>query len=70
MQHLQDITCNNEWLNEQTDRLLGFEVLYQELTAHSETLSPSVICEKIGVHPAFTHNALISFSQKFNTKSK
>ena len=69
MQHLPDITCNSNWIDQQADRLLGFEVLYQELTGHSEQISPSLICEKVGMHPTFTHCAISSFSKKFNSKT-
>ena len=69
MQHLPDITCNSKWVDQQIDRLLGFEVLYQELTGYPDSIAPSVICEKIGAHPTFTHTAILSFSKKFNSKT-
>ncbi len=69
MQHLPDITCNSKWVDQQIDRLLGFEFLYQELTGYPDPIAPSVICEKIGAHPTFTHTAILSFSKKFNSKT-
>lgn len=65
MPRSQDITCDKEWIATQTDRLLGFEVLYKEFTGYKDNIQPSVICEKLGVHPTFTHSAVISFSTKF-----
>lgn len=47
------------------DRLLGFEILYRELTGNPDNLKPRTICEKIGVHPTFTHRAVGQFIDKF-----
>lgn len=66
MRHLQDITCDPEWLSEQTDRLLGFEVLYKEPTGYTENVQPSVISEKIGVSPTFSQEVITSFATKFS----
>jgi hypothetical protein len=66
MPRLQDITCDPEWLSQQTDRLLGFEVLYKGLTGYANNIQPSTICEKIGVHPTFTRGAVLSFVTKFS----
>lgn len=66
MPRLQDTTCDPEWLSQQTDRLLGFEVLYKEVTGYADNIQPSAICEKIGVHPTFTHEAVLSFVTKFS----
>jgi hypothetical protein len=60
-----DETCDDDWIGAQVDRLLGFEILYKELTGSPDNLKPKAICEKIGVHPTFTHKAVGSFIDKF-----
>jgi hypothetical protein len=63
--HSWEETCNSDWIGAHVDRLLAFEILYKELTGSPENLKPKVICEKIGVHPTFTHKAVGSFIEKF-----
>ena len=60
-----DETCDDDWIDAHVDRLLGFEILYRELTGNPDNLKPRTICEKIGVHPTFTHRAVGQFIDKF-----
>jgi hypothetical protein len=60
-----DETCDDNWIDSHVDRLLGFEILYRELTGNPDNLKPRIICEKIGVHPTFTHRAVGEFIDKF-----
>lgn len=49
-----DITLNPEWLQEQADRLLGFEVLQNVLHARYQPMDPERLADKIGADKGYS----------------
>lgn len=44
-----DPTSNKEWLSEQVDRLLGFEILHRTLHAQYQPIEPTALSDKTGL---------------------
>lgn len=44
-----DPTSNREWLNEQVDRLLAFEILYRSIHAKYQPLEATALSDKTGL---------------------
>lgn len=44
-----DPTSNREWLNEQIDRLLGFEILHRTVHAQYQPLEATALSDKTGL---------------------
>ena len=44
-----DPTSNREWLDEQVDRLLGFEILHRTIHAQYQPLEATVLSDKTGL---------------------
>jgi len=64
MQASRDITTHPEWLDEQIDRLIGFEVLHKALSADPTPIPPSLLADKIGCYKGFSHNVLTKIAQR------
>ena len=45
-----DPTSNQEWLNEQIDRLLGFEILHRSVSAAYQPLEVTTLCDLTGIN--------------------
>jgi hypothetical protein len=58
MRSSRDITNNPDWISEQVDRLLGFEVLCKLLTADPRPIPPGSLADKIGVYKGYSHTIL------------
>jgi hypothetical protein len=58
MRSSRDITNNPEWIAEQTDRLLGFEVLTKLLTSDPRPIAPGFLADKIAMHKGYSHKIL------------
>lgn len=44
-----DPTSNREWLDEQVDRLLGFEILHRTIHAQYQPLEATALSDKTGL---------------------
>ena len=64
MRSSRDITNNPEWIAEQVDRLLGFEVLTKLLTADPRPIPPGSLADKIGVYKGYSHSILSDISTR------
>lgn len=49
-----DITLDPAWLQEQADRLLGFEVLNNVLHARYQPIDPERLADKIGADKGYS----------------
>lgn len=66
-----DQTLNPEWLHEQQDRLLGYEVLRAYVFGDSNcSMLPGVIAEKTGTHKFICSQALDSIKRNPATLKK
>jgi hypothetical protein len=59
----EDITLDPRWLEEQSDRLLGFEVLTRVLAARYQPMSPEVLSDKVGLDKGFAFSVLKSIQK-------
>ena len=64
MRSSRDITNNPDWIAEQVDRLLGFEVLCKLLTADPRPSPPGSLADKIGVYKGYSHSILSDISTR------
>jgi hypothetical protein len=55
-----------EWQAEQTDRLLGFEILTRTLSARYQPLSPQELSEKIAANKNYSYSVIQSIRRKIN----
>jgi hypothetical protein len=54
-----DPTSSFTWQVEQTDRLLGWEVLQQVISAkEQQTVEPGVLADKVGIHKGYPHQII------------
>ena len=60
-----DVTTDSAWLEDQSNRLLGFEVLTRVLSATYQPMSPEVLADKCGMSKGFAF-AVIQSIQKGN----
>lgn len=63
-----DVTTDPRWINEQIDRLLGWEVLQREFMGASEPMEILHLCDSIGVNKGFVNTTLVSIRQKLHGK--
>jgi hypothetical protein len=61
-----DKSLDPEWQAEQTDRLLGFEILTRTLTARYQPISPQDLSEKIAANKNYSYSILQSIRRKIN----
>lgn len=50
-----DLTLDPEFLNEQIDRLLGWEMLLRECLGEKEPIQAQDLCDRIGVNKNYVH---------------
>jgi hypothetical protein len=55
MSRLAEPTLDREWLNEQTDRLLAFEMLRHALEARYQPVEPALLGDKIALDKGACH---------------
>ena len=67
-----DVTTNKEWLREQSDRLLNWEVFYRHVTGQCSTEMPvKELCDKIGVRDRrLVHKIIEHCKQNLNVQSE
>lgn len=65
----QDLTLDGEFINNQIDRLLGWEIL-QRYCNNEENLpmKPLDLCDKIGVNKGYVHQVIITVRKKLNAE--
>ncbi len=54
----EDITLNQEWLDENTDRLLAWELLRRGLMVDYSEIPSQKLCDKIGVPKNYVFNVI------------
>ena len=62
-----DITTDKEWINQQIDRLLAWELLRRELTCDVSPVETSELCDSIGVNKGYVHTVIQSVKPKFQS---
>lgn len=63
-----DITTNPAWQAEQTDRLLGFEILQRSLRACYHPMGSADLADKIGADKGWSFRILTSIQKNFHGK--
>jgi len=58
MQEEEDITLNQEWLDENTDRLLAWELLRRGLMLDYSEIPSQKLCDMIGVPKNYVFNVI------------
>lgn len=61
----KDITTDKAWIDEQIDRLLGWEFLRRELMCDVTPIGTAELCDNIGVNKGYVHAVLKSVKPKF-----
>jgi len=64
MPNSRDITYNRDWVAEQVDRLLGFEVLKKACTADPLPIPPALLADKIGLNKGFSYNLISKINNR------
>lgn len=59
-----DITTSKEWRDEQTDRLLAWELLRRDLTFDATPLETTELCDTIGIQRCYISSILKSIKPK------
>jgi hypothetical protein len=59
-----DITTDAAWIDEQVDRLLGFEVLTKAISGNPSPMPPALLADKIGTYKGFPHSVINEVSRK------
>ena len=62
----RDCTLDPAWIEEQMDRLLGFEILTRSLKASYQPMAPEVLSDKIGADKGITHKIVKSIQQSLD----
>jgi hypothetical protein len=64
-----DITLNPEWLEEQVNRLAGWEMLHRHVKhQHNLPMKPLDLCDKIGVNKGYVHQVIKTVQNKLNAE--
>jgi hypothetical protein len=61
-----DPTLDPGWQAEQTDRLLGFEILTRTLSAKYQPISPQELSDRIAANKNFSYSIIQSIRRKLN----
>lgn len=67
MNCLDEPTLNREWCAEQTDRLLGFELLTRVLTANHQPIEPGQLADKVALDKGISHRIIKGIQCKLTT---
>jgi len=60
----EDITLDEEWINEQVDRLLAWELMTRALTLSTEEVPPEKLCDMIGVPKNYVFEVIKKISNR------
>jgi hypothetical protein len=65
----QDLTLDQDFIDNQIDRLLGWEIL-QRYCNNQENLpiKPLDLCDRIGVNKGYVHQVIITVRKKLNAE--
>ena len=66
----EDITLNEEWLNENIDRLLSWEILKRSLTLDQQPIPSQKLCDMIGVPKNYVFNVIQVSKEKCTAQSR
>ncbi len=61
-----DITTDPTWLEEQADRLLGFEILHRTLSATYQPMPPELLADKIGADKGYSFKVIKGIYRSIN----
>jgi len=61
-----DPSVDADWQAEQTDRLLGFEVLQRVMRADYHPVNADALADKVGIDKNLTHRILENLRRKLN----
>ncbi len=60
----EDITLDEDWINEQIDRLLAWELMTRGLTLNTEEVPPEKLCDMIGVPKNYVFEVIKKISTR------
>lgn len=60
----EDVTLNEDWINEQIDRLLAWELMTRSLTLNTEEVPPEKLCDMIGVPKNYVFGVIKKISNR------
>ena len=63
-----DITENDRWVEEQTDRLIAWEILQHSLAADYTPVEPGQLADKIGADKKLANNIIKILQVTFNER--
>lgn len=67
-EELEELVLSRKFLDEELDRLLGWEMLRRALVGKmGDPMHPSEFCDTIGVGPRYTNRVLGSIKRKTKT---
>jgi hypothetical protein len=65
----RDITLDPEFIDQQIDRMLGWEILNRYLNHQANLpMRPLELCDKIGVNKGYVHQVIQTVKQKLNAE--
>lgn len=62
----EDLTLDPDFLNEQIDRLLGWELLMRECLGEQEPIPAQELCDRIGVNKNYVHWVLEQIKERIS----
>jgi hypothetical protein len=60
----EDITLDEDWINEQIDRLIAWELMTRGLTLNTEEVPPEKLCDMIGVPKNYVFEVIKKISTR------
>ena len=67
----QDITLNQDFIDEQIDRLLAWEILQRYSRSYENLpMKPLDLCDKIGVNKGYVHQVITTVRKKLNAERR
>lgn len=60
----EDITLDEDWINDQVDRLLAWEIMTRGLTLNTEEVPPEKLCDMIGVPKNYVFEVIKKISNR------
>ena len=60
----EDITLDEDWINEQIDRLLAWELMTRGLSLNTEEVPPEKLCDMIGVPKNYVFEVIKKISNR------
>lgn len=65
-----DCTLDRDWCEQQTDRLLAFEILSRALRGDTQPVEPGVLGDKIALDKGLTHRIIKGLKCKLLTNKR